>query len=303
MSTSKKPRKKQSKTAKKAGVSGGTPVLPDFRTMESYLRALGGEAVDEALDRAQALIYDAWEIGDGRRRMALARRALKISPLCADAYVILAKRPSLSLKERRDLFERGVKAGEMTLGPEGFEEFAGHFWGFLETRPYMRARAGLAQTLWAEGRHDEAIAHCREMLDLNPGDNQGIRYIVAAWLLRMGDDAGLEKLLKQHGDDASAFMLYTQALFAFRKGGDSKKAKELAEEAWHSNTHIPAALAGTKKIKDPGTGYHTIGGEDEAVYYIDEYGSAWRETPGAIEWLAEATRNLKPRAHGSNQLH
>ena len=143
--------------------------------MESYLRALGGEAVDEALDRAQALIYDAWEIGDGRRRMALARHALKISPLCADAYVILAERPSISLKERRDLFERGVKAGEMTLGPEGFEEFAGHFWGFLETRPYMRARAGLAQTLWAEGRHDEAIAHCREMLDLNPGDNQGIR--------------------------------------------------------------------------------------------------------------------------------
>jgi hypothetical protein len=30
-----------------------------------------------------------------------------------------------------------VAAGERSLGPKAFEEDAGHFWGILETRPYM----------------------------------------------------------------------------------------------------------------------------------------------------------------------
>src|SRR2546421_12928373 len=48
----------------------------------------------------------------------------------------------------------------------------GHFWGFLETRPYMRARAGLASTLLQLGDIDSALAHYRDMLKLIPNDNQ-----------------------------------------------------------------------------------------------------------------------------------
>ena len=191
----------------------------------------------------------------------------------------------------------------MALGPDGFREYAGHFWGFLETRPYMRARAGLAQALWAEGHHTEAVRHYREMLSLNPGDNQGLRYLLAACLLRLKDDAGLERLLEQHEDDGSAYMVYTRALLAFRKTGASKQAKKLAEEAWQSNVHIPAALCGAKKVADAGTGYYTMGGEDEAAYYLDEYGFAWRDTPGAIAWLVEATESLKSRSPRSGRLH
>jgi hypothetical protein len=45
---------------------------------------------DAALDAAQDLIYDAWEIASAKRRIALARQALALSPLCADAYMVLA---------------------------------------------------------------------------------------------------------------------------------------------------------------------------------------------------------------------
>jgi Tetratricopeptide repeat len=41
----------------------------------------------------------------------------------------------------------------------------------------MRARAGLAATLDALGDVEAAIGHYRDMLRLNPGDNQGIRYL------------------------------------------------------------------------------------------------------------------------------
>lgn len=102
------------------------------------------------LEEAQDLMHEAWG-STGKRRLELARRALEISKECADAYVLLAEEVARSLQEAKDLYEQGVKAGERALGSQAFEEEAGHFWGILETRPYMRARAGLACCLWLLG--------------------------------------------------------------------------------------------------------------------------------------------------------
>uniref|UniRef100_UPI0026226047 hypothetical protein n=1 Tax=uncultured Jannaschia sp. TaxID=293347 RepID=UPI0026226047 len=216
----------------------------------------------------------------------------------ADAWLILAERPSLGAKDRRDFLERAVKAGELALGEDGFGEYAGHFWGFLETRPYMRARHRLAEDLWQAGDRDAAIGHLREMLVLNPGDNQGLRYVLLAWLLAMHDDAGAEDLLRAHSDEASTFIRYTQALFAFRKSDDGSVARRAVEDAWECNHHVPTLLARKNRIRYEDTGYYTLGGEDEAAYYVEEYGFAWSETPGAVDWLTEATKRLKPRLRG-----
>src|SRR6266511_2941019 len=160
--------------------------LPDPRSLESALAAIGRGAAlyasDEDLFRAQDLMYEAFE-AQGARRVALAREALAISPDCADAYLLLAEETSSSAEEARELLEQGVAAGERALGPEPFEEDVGHFWGILETRPYMRARAALAETLWALDLREEAVEHQRELLRLNPNDNQGLRYRQAEWLL------------------------------------------------------------------------------------------------------------------------
>lgn len=120
--------------------------------MNAYLNdiTISGGAVPAAprtpLEEAQDLVYEAWNAKD-KRRVRLARQALRISPDCADAYVLLAEETARSLEEVRDLYEQGVKAGERALGPDAFKEFRGDFWGILETRPYMRARAGLAQQM------------------------------------------------------------------------------------------------------------------------------------------------------------
>jgi hypothetical protein len=95
------------------------------------------------LDQAQELVYRAME-ATGPRRQRLAQQALALSPECVDAYVLLAESTTDSAEALR-LYELGVQAGERALGPEVFAEEAGHFWGLLETRPYMRAREGLAE--------------------------------------------------------------------------------------------------------------------------------------------------------------
>src|SRR3954453_5282960 len=153
-----------------------------------------------------------------------------------------AEEAARSIEEARDYYAKGVEAGELALGPEGFKEYAGHFWGFLQTRPYMRARAGLAAALMKLGDVESAVAHYRDMLRLNPNDNQGIRYLLAAHLLRQGDEAALKELLTSYEDEGSATWLYTQALLAFRQDGASPQAVKLVKEALASNEHVPAIL-------------------------------------------------------------
>ena len=88
--------------------------------------------------RAEDLVYEAWEAA-GPRRAVLAREALALWPDCADGYVLLAQAAS-SLEEARELLERGVAAGERSVGRRVFVEDAGDFWLIFETRPYTRPR-------------------------------------------------------------------------------------------------------------------------------------------------------------------
>jgi len=259
--------------------------LPDIEAMDAYVRQTSIGHRRAAVQDAQALIYDAWEQSTARARATWARKALAVSPLCADAFNILAE-GAATHAQARDLYALGVAAGERDLGPTGFEEYADHFWGFLETRPYMRARAGLATSLLALGEEEAALEHFRAMLVLNPGDNQGIRYIVLACLLERDDVAGLRALLADYPDEYSTHWLYTTALLAFRDNKGSEPATHaLLGDAWSCNAHVPDILAGTRKLKLSTNGYMTVGGPDEASEYVSECGDAWRRTPGAIEWL------------------
>lgn len=179
------------------------------------------------LDRAQELMYDAWEEPAPKRRAALAKQAIEISPDCADAYVLLASETARTHGEAARLYEQGVAAGELALGLRTFADHSGHFWGLLETRPYMRARLGLAQALWAMGMHQPALDHYEAMLHLNPGDNQGIRYLLAGALAELGRGEELEQLLEdpRFSDDGAAAWVFTRALLAFRRAGSATSRK------------------------------------------------------------------------------
>jgi hypothetical protein len=108
--------------------------------------------------RAEGLLTQAFEADAPHRRADLARQALVAWPDCADAYVLLAENAS-SRKEALALYRQGVEAGERALGPDAYRLAAGRFWGVVETRPYMRAKLGLAHALWAAGRRPEAAEH------------------------------------------------------------------------------------------------------------------------------------------------
>jgi tetratricopeptide (TPR) repeat protein len=245
------------------------------------------------IEKAQSLIYDALEtVGD--RRLELAEQALKISADCADAYVLLAEEKANSLVEALQLYEAGMKAGERALGKEVFEKEAGHFWGMLETRPYMRARLGVAQCLWVLGRWEEAVAHFRELLRLNPNDNQGVRYLLASALLDLGKIDDLEELLGQY-DEPTALWLFTKALLAFVRQGDTPASRKLLREALDANPHVASYILGEKKLPRMLPERVGFGDTSEAVTYVAEFGNGWHRTEGAVDWMASVTGRRRGR--------
>jgi len=257
--------------------------------MESVFAAIGRGAAhyaaNETLFYAQDLMYEAFE-ARGARRVALAREALAISPDCADAYLLLAEETAANVDQARELLEQGVAAGERALGPEPFAEDVGLFWGLIETRPYMRARAALAETLWALGERAEAVAHQFELLRLNPNDNQGIRHRQAEYLLALERYDELDELFGAYKDDDAAAFVYTKALAAFRRQGDSPESQTLRAEAREQNPHVPAYLSGRKRLPARLPDYVGFGDPSEAVDYAVGAKAQWASVPGALAWLA-----------------
>lgn len=102
--------KEKSSKKKKDNIIDITPML-NHRALESTMSSLFGESGMSALDEAQDIVYRAWETKSRSRRIALARKALTISPDCADAYVLLAEQAATSLDEAMELNQKGVEAG------------------------------------------------------------------------------------------------------------------------------------------------------------------------------------------------
>jgi tetratricopeptide (TPR) repeat protein len=263
--------------------------LPDRRAVEKSMADFVDEhGSTDARDRAQQLMYDAWETPDHRTRTKLARKALEIYSDCTDALSCLAE-DSIDPEEALTYYRLAVEAGERDLGPESFTEDVGHFWGFLKTRPYMRAREGLAQALRAVGRIDEAAEHYEEMLRLNPNDNQGVRMQLLPLLIELDRDEDAASLLERYYDDAFSAMTYGRALLEFRASGDSDAAQERLSKALEANKHVPALLTGKKKMPRTLPDYHGFGDKNEAVAVVHDSRDSWRRTPGALDWLKART--------------
>ncbi|KAH6669057.1 hypothetical protein B0J14DRAFT_156265 [Halenospora varia] len=81
--------------------------------------------------------------------------------------------------------------GDMFMPANVFEDAVGSFWGIHETRPYMRARYALVESLLKVQQYDAvkaAFDHIMDLLRLCRGDNMGVRSQAPALFLRLGKD-------------------------------------------------------------------------------------------------------------------
>lgn len=235
-------------------------------------------------DRAQQLVYDAMEV-QGPKRYKLAEEAINLDPNCVDAYVILIENTT-SLQKALKLSEKAMKIGENELGKAFFVENKGHFWGLLETRPYMRAKAQYADFLYQLGKINEAIQQYEEILVLNPNDNLVARYVLFSLYLEKGEFSKAARLLNQY-EEESAHGLYNKLILELLKNGFSAKAAKLLKDGKKQNPHVPPFLTGEKRLPKHMPDYHGWGDENEAIIYVDAHLHLWKKIEGLKEWLTK----------------
>ena len=180
---------------------GNNPRAPGPRSLlRSIERALAAKSSDPS-DRAQELFYEAMDARSEAEEIKLLEKALKLDAGNVDVLLALLRYETLSPADEIEFLRQLVKLAETRLGPKVFKEFTGTFWGFHETRPYMRARERLAENLRAVGRPEEAVAEWNAMLGSNPGDNQGVRYALLGSLLALNRLNDTRKLFEKYPDE------------------------------------------------------------------------------------------------------
>lgn len=240
-----------------------------------------------SLEAAQELMAEAWQTSPMRAE-ELAREALEISEDCVDAYLLLGQLED-DPQEALEWHRRAVDAATRALGPDAFTEMAGGFWGFLETRPYMRAVESLALCLLSLGRDKEAMDRLRDMLRLNPWDNQGARHALLPLLIVHDLDQEAETLFERYGEAPFANWAYARVLLDLRRDGTAgASARESLELALERNPYVPLYLLGERELPTTMPGPSDIGSPEEAMWYVVNDGPAWKASPGAMEWLADA---------------
>lgn len=118
------------------------------------------------------------EAGDREAARELLTELLAQDLRCLDAHAHLGNHafdrwPERALRH----YELGVAIGTLSLG-EGFEGVLS--WGLIDNRPFLRCLNGLGLCAWRLGDHHGATAAFERLLWLNPSDNQGARFNLAA---------------------------------------------------------------------------------------------------------------------------
>lgn len=266
--------------------SGQAPINPKLllMQMERSLRKMPPGNIGES----QECFYNAMEAESHEETYDLLLRAVELDPGNADAWLeILSYDPPRPGDEEIGILRKIVELAEDRLGKKVFKEFAGHFWGYHETRPYMRARAMLADALHRAGRVESAAAEVEAMLELNPGDNQGLRYRLVACHLALGKLDDARKLFERYPDefDYNTVFAWSKVLERFLVG----ELEEAAAAVVAAQKQNPASLAyvlnhrkAPKKLPES----YSPGSKEEAVCFAVDLQSAWNSHPAAKKWLA-----------------
>ncbi|MFO0554353.1 MAG: hypothetical protein U0271_38585 [Polyangiaceae bacterium] len=143
--------------------------------------------MEQVLPGADPEDFDSDPIVDASERRAAGDRAGARAALmkllaqdlrCLDAHAHLGNLAFDHFpKQAQRHYEIGMSIGALSLG----REFDGVLaWGLIDNRPFLRCMLGVGLCSWRSGNTREAAAVFRKMLRLNPTDNQGARFNLAA---------------------------------------------------------------------------------------------------------------------------
>lgn len=159
-------------------------------------------------------------------------------------------------------------------------------WGWLDNRPFLRCMHGYGFALQKERKKEKALSVFREILKLNPNDNQGIRDLAVGAHLSLNQPEEALKICESYPGDIMPATLYGRAMALFKLNRKKEADKALRKAIAVSPLAFKELLK--KRHRRPPSAYPgsvMVGGEDEAYEYWESSKNFWKNTPGALDWV------------------
>lgn len=245
------------------------------------------QSADERAKIAKSLLQQAQREEDIYEAQRLVEEALEAVPEMVEAWLLRAELEDDSVEAALGAYRKAAEYARQELGERFFLEEEGRFWEILESRPYMRARLGEALCLYEAKQPEEAIAVFREMLRLNPADDQGIRYTLLSIRLELGQVEKAHLLLEEYSGDTSPVWLYGRALVDFLLKGPTpaQAARERALRMWPQVAEHLAKPLPIPEDEDTLALPEISDDPDEEELCAYEMRSIWDANPAAKDWL------------------
>ncbi|HWQ74761.1 MAG TPA: hypothetical protein VN441_05560 [Syntrophomonas sp.] len=178
----------------------------------------------------------AYEADSDQEALKYAQKALQLDKDCIDAEVMIAELTTEGGEELKLIYENLIAKTEKRLKEKDVlnDENIGHFWGIVETRPYMRLRFAYMQHLIDQGKLRKAVKECEDLLLLSENDNLGVRYILISLYAFFEDEINVNKLYKKFDYESSVHMLLP-IVALYYKLDNYKKAELYLKKTGQSN--------------------------------------------------------------------
>jgi tetratricopeptide (TPR) repeat protein len=150
--------------------------------------------------------WEAREQGDNNAAKKKALKALVLYPYCVDARNLLGNiyTDLFVFSEAEKVYRTAVDDAVREQGGVVKREDV-PYWLEMETRPYMRARHGLGLSLMQLHRYEEALREFEILMDLNPNDNQGVRFLLGDVYHFTGNREKAEQCYREYEDVESQY--------------------------------------------------------------------------------------------------
>ncbi len=161
--------------------------------------------------------------------------------------------------------------------PEGVSPWRDHLY-----RDVLRLHFVRAELLRDLDRTGESFVEFEELLRIDPFDGIGATEYYFQALMEAKDYKAAQRLLDTYPQDRYTHVLWNETLVAYALG-ENDLAEVRRSEAMAMNPQVPEHLLARWLPQPPD--YYSPGGMDEALIYAEQFQQAWKQVPGARDWL------------------
>jgi len=261
--------------------------------VENPIRPQGLDVEDTRRELAVGLLESSRRLRSERRRLDYLRKAIDLDPELGAARIEIADAEFASGKWKACLSHCDKILSQPLCKPS-----AEGWWVDKSTRPQLRARYLKSMVAWHRGNYTEAASHLESLLELNPTDHQGVRFLLPMLYIldgRLDDAASFFKHYEKNyvGDfcDPAFFFGWGYLLYAT---GNEGSAREKYIRGMLKNIYIAPMLLDIPEPPAPDWHPTERAEPSYAAEFIDSFGPIWERDSGSLRFVREIWEEIQP---------